>query len=117
MPGSGPFGERIAIDWLELCAGTPILLAASYLLLTLLNSRHMPASFERAGAVMMGAALVAAVTYVVGMTGVYTGLFWDGLAADRMPENLLASLLFFGQGLLVSRLPRLKVRMEQWLDR
>ena len=106
MLGSGPMGEFVAIDQMEVAAGSLIMLASIYLLWTMLDSLRTKPNFQRAGRFMIAMSLAATCIYVVGLVGEAEGWLIPSLSQDRFRENLLGSLLFAGLGAAVTQLPR-----------
>lgn len=118
--GSGPFGEFIAIEWLQVVAGVPVLLSA--ILLVLMMLKHLlrltdVGDVADAGYLMMIASGFAAIVYIIGFACTYTGLMWEGVFPQRLPQNFLGSGLFFLLGLAIDLYPNLLNRIDDWHDR
>jgi len=118
--GSGPFGEFVAIEWLQVVAGVPILLSAILLVFMMLKHLLRLADVEDVagvGYLMMIASGFAAIVYIIGFACTYTGLMWEGVFPQRLPQNFLGSGLFFLLGLAIDRYPNLLNRIDDWHDR
>lgn len=116
MLGSGPMGEFLAIDRMEVAAGSLIMLASIYLLWTMLESRRTRPNFKRAGRLMVAMSLTATCIYVVGLFGEAEGWLIPSLFPDRFRQNLLGSLLFAALGAAVPQLPRFLPRIDRRRD-
>ena len=112
--GSGPFGEIVAIEWLQVVAGLPIILSCALLVLATMK-RFIGQADDHgvgaAGVIMMAASGFAAIVYLIGFACIYTGLMWEGAFPHRLPENLLGSVLFFLLGLAIYAFPRVLDRI------
>lgn len=120
MLGSGPFGEMVAIEWLQIVAGTPMVVMMFVLLLAMMKRVSGQIDDQAVASVgygMVAASGFAAVVYLIGLACVYTGLMWEGLSPDRLPENFLGSGLFFLIGLVTYKLPNLFGPFDRWLNR
>lgn len=113
--GSGPFGEFVAIEWLQLVAGSPIILSGALLVLAIMKRFTGQADDHgvgAAGVIMMVASGFAAIVYLLGFACIYSGLMWEGAFPHRLPENLLGSVLFFLLGLAVYAFPKVLDRIH-----
>lgn len=120
MLGSGPFGEMVAIEWLQIVAGTPMVVMMFVLLLAMMKRVSGQIDDQAVASVgygMVAASGFAAVVYLIGLACVYTGLMWEGLSPDRLPENFLGCGLFFLIGLVTYKLPKLFGPFDKWLNR
>lgn len=117
MPGSGPLGELIGIDYLQMFAGLFGSAGLFYLVLSVIIGDHSTANYRRVGRTMMAAALLAALTYLAGWSAVSAGSLDAGLRPALPIENFAATFVLFGMGALVTVLPRLRTRYMAWLDR
>ena len=116
MLGSGPLGEFLAIDRMEVAAGSLIMLASVYLIWTMIESRRVKPNFRRAGRLMMALSLSATCIYIVGLVGEAKGWWTPSLFPDRFRQNLLGSLLFAALGAAVTQVPRLLSRIDNRRD-
>ena len=113
--GSGPFGEFVAIEWLQVVGSAPIVLSAVLLLYAML--KHLLGLIDGGdvadvGYMMMLASGFGAIVYIIGFACIYTGLMWEGLFPERLPQNLLGSGLFFMMGLFIDLLPGILNRID-----
>ena len=116
MLGSGPMGEFLAIDRMEVAAGCLIMLASVYLLWTMLESRRTKPNFKRTGRFMIAMSLTATCIDVVGLVGQTEGWLIPSLFQHRFQKNLLGSLLFAVLGAAVTQLPRFLPRIDKRRD-
>jgi len=118
--GSGPFGEYVAIDWLQLIADLPMALSIIGFLFAMIKrvtGQIDDHAVGVAGLVMVGASGFAATIYLIGFACIYAGLMWEGAFPHRLSDNLLGSVLFFFLGLAVYLFPKQLDRLDQWLSR
>lgn len=118
--GSGPFGEYVAIEWLQLIAGLPMALSILGFLFAMVKrvtGQIDDHAVGVAGLVMVGASGFAATIYLIGFACIYAGLMWEGAFQHRLSDNLLGSVLFFFLGLAVYLFPKQLDRLDQWLSR
>lgn len=117
--GSGPFGEFVAIEWLQMVAGLPIFLSVILYLFAMfkwLTGEIDAHGVGSVGVVMIAASGFAAVVYLIGFACIYTDLMWEGAFPHRLPENLLGSALFFLLGLFIYTAPKLLDRIDEWRE-
>ncbi len=118
--GSGPFGEYVAIEWLQLVAGVPVALSILALLFAIfkrVTGQIDDHAVGAAGLVMIGAAGFAATVYLIGFACIYAGVMWEGAFPHRLSDNLLGSVLFFLLGLAIYLFPKQLDRLNRWLSR
>jgi len=118
--GSGPFGEYVAIEWLQLIAGLPMALSILGFLFALVKrvtGKIDDHAVGVAGLVMVGASGFAATIYLIGFACINAGLMWEGAFPHRLSDNLLGSVLFFFLGLAVYLFPKQLDRLDRWLSR
>lgn len=117
--GSGPFGEMVAVEWLQIVAGTPMFLIIFVLLFAMtkrLSGQIDDEDVGDVGYVMMLVSGFSAIVYLIGLSCIYTGLMLEGMFPDRLPQNLLASGGFFLIGLFIYRFPKMLDRIGKWRD-
>ncbi len=117
--GSGPFGEMVAVEWLQVVAGTPMVLMMLILLLAMAKRVSGQIDDQAVGSVgygMMVASGFAAALYLTGLACIQFGILWEGMYPHRLPQNLLGSGLFFLMGLLTHKLPKLFGPFDKWLN-
>lgn len=111
MLGSGPFGELIAIEYLQVVAGSFILIGFGFAVLNMLNGRLHREGSKQVGVAMMALGSLAAVIYVAGLVCVRMGWLEAGFRPDRLAENLVGALGFIALGAMITALPRLLNRV------
>jgi len=115
--GSSPFGEFVAIEWLQVVAGGPIVLSAILLLYATL--KHLLGLFDvedvaDAGYLMMIASGSAAIVYIIGFACTFTEIMWEGVFLERLPQNFLGSGIFFLMGFAINKLAGFLRRIDDW---
>lgn len=118
--GSGPFGEMVAIEWLQIVAGTPMVLMMFVLLFAMM--KRVSGQIDDRAVASVGYGMViasgfAAVVYLIGLACVHTGLMWEGMFPYRLPQNFLGSGLFFLIGFVTYKIPKAFGPFDKWLDR
>lgn len=118
--GSGPFGEYVAIEWLQLVGGVPVaisIIAFLFAIFKRVTGQIDDHAVGVAGLVMIGASGFAATVYLIGFACIYAGVMWEGAFPQNLSDNLLGSVLFFFLGLAIYFFPKQLDRLDRWLSR
>lgn len=116
MIGSGAFGEFIAIERLQVVAGSLIMLGMFAFLVMLMNGEGRR-QYKLHGLTLIVPSALAGIIYIVCMTGLGLGWFEPGFRVYTVRENFIGSLLGIAMGMVIFNLPRLLDRIAAWRDR